>query len=66
MVLPPIQQGLGLRPREQRALCVKMEQPYLVNFYDVGEAQSAYDPQLFIRTLKQRMIEESDNNWLIN
>ena len=30
------------------------------------EAQSADDPQLFIRTLKQRMIEESDNNWLIN
>ena len=29
------------------------------------EAQSADDPQLFIRTLKQRMIEESGNNWLI-
>ena len=36
------------------------------NFNDVWEAQSADDPQLFIRTLKQRMIEESDNNWLIN
>ena len=30
------------------------------------EAQSADDPQLFIRTLKQRMIKESANNWLIN
>ena len=30
------------------------------------EAQSADDPQLFIRTLKQRMIKESTNNWLIN
>ena len=56
MVLTPIQQGLGIRPREQQALCGKMEQPYLVNFYDVGEAQTAYDPQLFIRTLKQRII----------
>ena len=36
------------------------------NFNDVWEAQSADDPQLFIRTLKQIMIEESDNNWLIN
>ena len=36
------------------------------NFNDVWEAQYADDPQLFIRTLKQRMIEESDNNWLIN
>ena len=27
---------------------------------------SADDPQLFIRVLKQRMIKESDNNWLIN
>ena len=36
------------------------------NFNDVWETQSADDPQLFIRTLKQRMIEESDNNWLIN
>ena len=36
------------------------------NFDDVWEAQSADDPRLFIRTLKQRMIEESDNNWLIN
>ena len=36
------------------------------NFNDVWEAQSADDPQLFIRTFKQRMIEESDNNWLIN
>ena len=36
------------------------------NFDDVWEAQSADDPQLFIRTLKQRMIEESDNDWLIN
>ena len=36
------------------------------NFDDVWEAQSADDPRLFIRTLKQRMMEESDNNWLIN
>ena len=32
------------------------------NFNDVWEAQSADDPQLLIRTLKQRMIEESGNN----
>ena len=36
------------------------------NFNNVWEAQSANDPTLFIRTLKQRMTEESDNNWLIN
>ena len=36
------------------------------NFIDVWEVQFADDPQLFIRTLKQRMVEESDNNWLIN
>ena len=36
------------------------------NFSDVWEAQYADDPQLFIRTLKQRMVERSDNNWLIN
>ena len=36
------------------------------NFNDVWEVQSANDPQLFIRTLKQRMIEESENNGLIN
>ena len=36
------------------------------NFNDVWEAQSADDPQLLIRTLKQRIIEESGNNWLIN
>ena len=36
------------------------------NFNDVWEAQSSDDPQLFIGTLKQRMIEESDDNWLIN
>ena len=35
-------------------------------FNDVWEAQSADVPQLFIRTLKQRMIEESYNNWLMN
>ena len=39
---------------------------FYFNLNDVWEAQSTDDPQLFIRTLKQRMIEESDNNWLIN
>ena len=36
------------------------------NFNDVWEAQTVDDSQLFIRTLKQRMIGESDNNWLIS
>ena len=31
MVLTLIQQGLGLRPREKRALCWKMEIIYLTN-----------------------------------
>ena len=39
---------------------------FYFNFNDVWEAQSADDPQLFIRTLKQRMVEESGNKWLIN
>ena len=39
---------------------------FRLNFNDVWEAHSADDPQLFIRTLRQRMIAENDNNGLIN
>ena len=39
---------------------------FYFNLNDVWEAQSVDDLQLFIRTLKQSMVEESDNNWLIN
>ena len=36
------------------------------NFNDIWEVQCADDSQLFIMTLKQRMVEESANSWFRN